>query len=254
MYQIVLTTLLLVPLGASAQVGTVRYTHTYPVLYSHYYAYRDATSDMYGDEFVAPPTHATVSRSMVFDTAASLMYPTDKPYVELGDRKIHEGEEHNDTVYVNLSSGAYTESRAINWGVYLVSDQQPAIPWRLEDEERVYLDRRVMKATAVVDSAAIEAWFTPEVPIPAGPGLYGGLPGLILMVTNMASGEVYAADSLVMGVLARTVVPPTGGRKTSDKEYRRIRDAEIAEDRRLWEWQLRLIEEGKVVILKRRGQ
>ena len=239
---------MLAPFGASAQVGTVRYTHTYPVLYSHHFAYIKVTNQAVDKEFVAPATHATVSRSMVFDATASLMYPTDKPHVEPEDRRVSEGEEAIDTTYVNFGSGTYTESRVIG-GVYLVGDQQPAIPWRLDGEERIYLGLRVMKATAVVDSAVVEAWFTPEIPIPAGPGLYGGLPGLILMVTNAADGEVYAAESLEMDVLARAIVPPTRGRKVSDKGYRRIKEAEMEEDRRIWENQLRRIEEGKVRII-----
>lgn len=254
MRRIILTLLILTPLGASAQVGTVRYTHTYPVLYSEHFAYRAATSEAFGVEFVAPATHATVSRSMAFKTTASLLYPTDKAHVEPGDRRVSEGKEAIDTTYVDLSAGTYTESRVIGMGVYLVNDEQLAIPWRLDGAERVYLGLRVMKATAEVDSAIVEAWFTPEIPIPAGPGLYGGLPGLILMVTNTTSGEVYAAESLDMDVLSRTIVPPTRGRKVSDQRYRRAKAAEMAEDRRIWDEELRLIEEGRIRIVKRDGE
>ena len=169
MRQIILSALMLAPFGASAQVGTVRYTHTYPVLYSHHFAYIKVTNQAVDKEFVAPATHATVSRSMVFDATASLMYPTDKPHVEPEDRRVSEGEEAIDTTYVNFGSGTYTESRVIG-GVYLVGDQQPAIPWRLDGEERIYLGLRVMKATAVVDSAVVEAWFTPYRPDPGWPG------------------------------------------------------------------------------------
>ncbi len=255
MRHIVLTALLLVPFAASAQVGSVRYTHTYPVLYSHYFSYIAVAHQSMGEELAAPATHATVSRSMVFDATASLMYPTDKPHVEPGDRPAREGQEHIDTTYVDFGSGMYTESRVIDWReISLVSDQQPAIPWRLDGKERVYLGRRVMKATAVVDSAVVEAWFTPEIPIPAGPGLYGGLPGLILMVTNAASGEVYAAESLDMDVLPRAIAPPTRGRNMSDERYRRLRAREIADDRRRYEEDIRQINEGVHIFVKRGGQ
>ena len=254
MRQIVLIALMLVPLGALAQVGTVRYTHTYPVLYSRYFAFRSVTSRALDEEFVGPSPHATVSRSMVFDTTASLMYPTDKPAVEPKDRRASEGKEHIDTTYVDFGGGTFAESRVIGGDIYLVSDRQPAILWRLEGEERVYLDHRVMKATAVVDSAVVEAWFTPEIPIPAGPGLYGGLPGLILMVTNPASGEVYAADSLTTGIPSRAIEPPTRGLEVSDNRYRRARVEEMAKDRRMWDEQIRLIEEGKVKVVRQRGQ
>ncbi len=254
MRHIILISLMLAPFSAYAQMGTVHYTHTYAVLHSHYFVYRALTAEAFGSKPLSPETHATVSRSMVFGAAASLMYPTDKPHVEPEDRKVSGGVEYIDTTYVDFGGRTYTESRVIGAEIYLVSDELPAIPWRLENEERIYLGLRVMKATTEVDSAAVEAWFTPEIPIPAGPGLYGGLPGLILMVTNAASGEVYAADSLEMNMLFRAIEPPTRGRKASDRKYRRAKAAEIAEDRRVWEQSLRDIEEGKVQIIRRRGQ
>ena len=251
---LILIVLSLVPYAASAQKGTVRYNHTYPVLYSHYFVYKATASEAYGTEFVKPATHATVSRSMVFDATTSLMYPTDKSHIEPGDRRFSDGEEEIDTTYVNFRSSMYTESRVLGMDVYLVSDETPVIPWRLGGGERVYLGLRVEKATAVVDSTEVEAWFTPEIPIPAGPGRYGGLPGLILMVTNAASGEVYAADSLLIDELARGIVPPVRGQKVSDRKYRRTKKAVMDEDRRLYEQELRDIREGKITILKPSGQ
>lgn len=255
MHRIILIALMLIPFVASAQVGTVRYTHTYPLLHGRsFFAYEALSHEKAGLEFVAPETHATISRSMVFDTNASLMYTTDREHAEPGHRKVSEGSEHIDTTYVDFDGGVFVESRVLNVDIYLVSDQQPAIPWQLESEERSYLGFHVMKATAVVDSASIEAWFTPEIPIPAGPGLYSGLPGLILMVTNAAEGEVYAAEVVDMGELARAITPPTRGATLSDKDYHRTKAAEIAEEDRNWNKLIRDIEEGRIIFIKRGGQ
>lgn len=253
MIKVSLIALSLVPLSALAQTGSIRYTHTRPVLYSHYYAYQAYARERAGVEFIEPAPHATISRTMVFDTTASLTYPTNELHVEPLDRRVDEGEEHVDTTYVSFVDGTYMESRAIGEDIYLVSGQESAIPWRLEGEERVYLGLRAVRATAEVDSATVEAWFTPEIPVSAGPGLYGGLPGLILMVTHTGSGEVYAANDLKVGVLSRSIVPPVRGRKVSDEEYQRIKTAQINQDRSFWEGEMRLIEEGKAII-KRRGQ
>lgn len=254
MRQIILIAVMLVPFGASAQMGTVHYTHTYPVLYSHYFEYSAARSELVGTEFVKPPMYATVSRSMVFDKTASLMYPTDKSHIEPEDRKVSQGEEEVDTTYVDFRLRTYMESRVLGMDVYLVSDENPPIPWRLDGEERVYLGLRVEKAVAVLDSTEIEAWFTPEIPIPAGPGLFGGLPGLILMVTNAASGEVYAAESLLMDELARAIVQPVRGREVSDGKYIRTKKAVMDEDRRRYEQELRDIREGRITLLRPPGQ
>lgn len=246
--------LALLPFGATAQQGTVHYSHTYPVVYSHYFALRAVVSEASGKEFTAPATHSTLSRTMVYDATASLMYPTDKAHVEPEDLRFSDGEEHVDTTYVSMIDGRYVESRVVGMDVYRVRDQTPAIPWRLANEERVFLGHPVMKAVAAVDSAEIEAWYAPEIPIPGGPGKYGGLPGLILIVINSPSGEVYAADSLQMDVLARPIKPPVRGRTVSDRRYERIKRAVMDEDRRIYERELRDIREGRMIVVPRSGQ
>lgn len=66
-----------------------------------------------------------------------------------------------------------------------------------------------MKATSESEHGSIEGWFTTDIPVQAGPGLFHGLPSLILMVTNASSGEVYAAEEIDTKV-APTLIIPTG--------------------------------------------
>lgn len=254
MRQVILVMLMLTPFVAAAQVGSVRYSHTYPVMYTRYFAYEAFAREAAGLEPRVLETHATISRSLVFDTAASLMYPTDKEHAEPGEIIRTEGREHIDTTYVDYGSDTFVESRVLGTQIYLVSDKLPTVRWQLESEERVYLGFRVMKATAVVDSTSIEAWFTPDIPIPAGPGLYGGLPGLILMVTNAVDGEVYAAEAIDLDEFARVIVPPTRGRTLSNEDYLQARTADILEDERRANKRIRDIEEGRVIIIRRGEQ
>lgn len=254
---VLLAALWLVPCSAAAQVGTVQYAHTYPLLHSHYSVYRAVTSSLQDMEYVAPPSHATEARSLVFDSVASLMYPLDKEHLEPEHRPSSGGVEHIDTTFVRFEDASFVETRVLPFVVsYLgrVRGNLPDFGWHLDGEERTYLGFRVMKATAKVDTAHIEAWFTPDIPVPAGPGLYGGLPGLILMVTNSTIGEVYAAESVTMDVLARAVMQPTRGSEVSEREYARTKVESIEGDRRFWESQLREIEEGKQVWIKRGSQ
>ena len=206
-------------------------------------------SEAVGDEFQEPPEFVTVSRTLVFDSVSTLMYPTSKPAVEPKDRRLHEGMEHIDTTFVNLNRAEYRESRAFQGKLYLAEDNTHDLGWYLTGEEREYLGYRVMKATAELNSAQVEAWFAPEVPIRGGPGLYGGLPGLILMVTT-TDGEAYAADSLAFGELNRVILPPTRGQVVDDAGYHRIRAAELAESRARIEKDVRDIREGRIGVRK----
>ena len=224
---------------APPEMGLVRYMHTYPVVYGGLVQFRTALNENLGHTFDIPKSHATLSRNLVFDTRASLMYPTDKPHVEPGDRRMDEGIETIDTTYIEFDSGRYTEFRIADWErPSLVVDERPLIPWQLSGEEREYLGFRVVKATAEIDEAVIEAWFAPEIPIPAGPGLFGGLPGLILLLTNTSAGEAYAAEEVELGIQPRPIVPPTRGSTITDKQYHRIKARILGEYKRDYEERL----------------
>ena len=232
----------LLPAIASAQQGSVRYTHSYTGLEFP----TDQISDLVVELGIAPaedfpphPTELSIVRVLEFDPSSSLMYPDVGMSYEPAERTAdgtEVGWEFVDTTYVDLDSNTFVESRKFYESKYLVKAERPSVSWQLTSDERTYLDYRVMKATAVVDSAVVEAWFTPEIPVSAGPGLYGGLPGLILMVTNAARGEVYAAEAIDLGVvpsIQRT--QPTVGREISLDKYDQRVAWEIAENQRLWE-------------------
>ncbi|MDE2956811.1 MAG: GLPGLI family protein [Bacteroidota bacterium] len=225
----------------SAQVGTVRYEHDYPLVLSRMFAFQAYAAEQAGRDAEEPADRATVLRTLVFDSTASLMFPTDKPHIEPDDRLIADGEEEIDTTHVSFADGSYTESRVL-WGdIYLITDHRRAIPWRLVGGERQLLGHQVFKAEAVADSGRVEAWYTPAIPLPAGPGHYGGLPGLILMVTNSGSGESYVVQSLEQGLMDRAIEPPVRGRPLSDEAYRKRKAAEIEEDRRFWDMHRRTL-------------
>ncbi len=222
----------------------MRYSHTAPILYGAPDPILEAIAAEDGTEYSQGPSHVTVPRMLVFDSSSSLMYPAINQIVVPGDRPEWE---YIDTTYVNFANGTYKESREFNADTYLVDGEQPVVSWRLPSEERIYLGHRIMKATAAVDSAVIEAWFAPEISVPAGPGLYGGLPGLILLVTNVTTGEVYAAESVNLGDLPQ-ITAPTSGHVVSDDKYDQIKRAELAADKRFQSRMRRNIEEGRVRI------
>ena len=244
---LILIVISLIPYAASAQKGTVRYDHTYSMLYHPQVTFDEFFKSVVNVEFEPPPVNVTVARNLIFDASHSLMYRTSGAGLGVppGDRRVRDGMEHIDTTYVNFDDSSFIESRAYHGMLYLVEGERPEIPWRLGNEERLYLGYRVMKATAELDSSYVEAWYTPEIPVPAGPGMYGGLPGLILMVTNASVGEVYAADSLTLDVLSKTIVAPTQGRAMSHGNYQRVRASIFSDAQRFWGEARREIEEGE---------
>lgn len=250
MHRIVLLAFTLIPLVASAQQGVVRYSHTYPLLALS----TDQITEHFveqgifdAEDFSPDPTHVTIARSLAFGSSSSLIYPAEEKFFEAGERTedgLDWGWDFVDTTYVDHDNGTYVESRNLIDYKYLVKDELSSMSWQLVGKERTYLGYRVMKATAVVDSAVVEAWFTPEIPVPVGPGLYGGLPGLILMVTNAAIGEVYAADSIDLDAPSFPLMPPTAGREVSSDEYDQQVASVVAENEREWQKVKEALEES----------
>ena len=60
----------------------------------------------------------------------------------------------------------------------------PKQQWTLKDEQQVIHGYRCQKATCHWRGRDYEAWFTTEIPIQRGPWKFGGLPGLIVKISD----------------------------------------------------------------------
>ncbi len=130
--------------------------------------------------------------------------------------------------YVNFEEGTYVEERSILNKSFLVTEDVEPLAWKLSGGERSFLGHRILKATATRDTVAIEAWFTPEIPVPAGPELYGGLPGLILVLNLDEDRITYTATSIDLESTPE-VVRPTNGDEVSAEEFARIAEEKAKE-------------------------
>lgn len=125
--------------------------------------------------------------------------------------------------YTNSADATSLEAREFMGRTFLISDDQSTVAWKLAGEEREFLGYMVQKATADPGGIPVEAWFTPQIPVSSGPGGYGGLPGMILML-NVGDGQtVYSAAEVdLTGVAEGTIVRPDDGRIVTRAEYEEI--------------------------------
>jgi GLPGLI family protein len=125
--------------------------------------------------------------------------------------------------YVSFEDRSMEEAREFMGRTFLLSGMRPDYAWSLSGEQREFLGYVVQKATSEHDGARIEAWFTMEIPVEAGPGPYGGLPGVILLVSVNDGHTVYAATDVdLSGLGDYTLAPPDDGDAVSPEEYERI--------------------------------
>ena len=202
------------------------------------------------------PTESTAALELAFDGTRSLMRRLDEngeprgPRARDGDRmdrralgmlmRMRQGsasrsdQENIREAYVDFSSGATTEIRDFMGRTFLIKGERPAYQWKLGSEQREFLGFMVQKATATLDGRDVEAWFTPQIPVQAGPGEFGGLPGLILVLTVDEGHTVYSATEVDLAELADgSIAPPAEGEEVSREEYERIVAEKIEELRTL---------------------
>ncbi|WP_425153862.1 GLPGLI family protein [Candidatus Palauibacter sp.] len=136
--------------------------------------------------------------------------------------------------YVDFASGAVAETREFMGRTFLIRGERPTYQWRLGSEQREFLGFMVQKATAVHDGSEIEAWFTPQIPVQAGPGEFGGLPGLILVLSRDSGHTLYSAIEVdLTGLGDDSIAPPEAGDMVSREEYEEIVAERIEELRTL---------------------
>ncbi len=88
----------------------------------------------------------------------------------------------------------------------------------------------VQEATAVHNGAEIEAWFTPQIPVQAGPADFGGLPGLILVLSVDGGHLLYSATEVNLEGLGDVeIAPPTEGDMVTREEYEALVAEKIEE-------------------------
>ena len=152
-------------------------------------------------------------------------------------RMVAQGQ--NDVIFCDFAGARKTEQREMLERKFIVADSIRRLSWILSSETKTILGHPCRKATAqragrrtqmtmengkierkeVADTATIIAWFTPDIPVPAGPEVQGQLPGLILALDINDGRIVYQATDLSPKADLTLIKEPTKGKKLSPDEY-----------------------------------
>ena len=110
---------------------------------------------------------------------------------------------------------------------YVIKDQLTNYNWILSRETKKFNGFDVKKATATVDSTKIiTAWYAPSIAVKDGPGMYNGLPGLILEL-EIKDSKNKSIESIKINAIEVKEVPtmkpfdqPKEKNVISEKEYK----------------------------------
>jgi GLPGLI family protein len=131
--------------------------------------------------------------------------------------------------YKNLATEKLVEQKEMFGKKFLIDDTLKVQGWKLGTDAMTILGYKCMKAT-LTDSVRmrgdsmtkrnITAWFTEDVPLSMGPGLYGSLPGLVLAV-DVNNGQMTSVAKKVefKKVKDEDIKAPSKGEKMTRKEF-----------------------------------
>jgi GLPGLI family protein len=218
MMRFLLPLLLLAPLAAGAQHGTVVYEETVRIEVE----LPPEMEHMRGQI----PRETSSRNQLLFDGQRSLMraLPEERQQLEAetgrrGMMRMRQMRMDSET-FTDREAGRQVESRNFLERTFLISSEPLNLPWRLTNERAEFLGYMAQKAVATTeDGAAVEAWFTPQIPVSAGPGRYGGLPGLILVLTVDDGRRSFVAREVSLDPLAEAIETPSRGREVTREEF-----------------------------------
>jgi hypothetical protein len=236
--------LLLLPVALSAQEGSIAFTHSVKVDFERPAEMRARFEARGGRGGRGLPTERVTQFVLLFNSTESLMKPVPRvaPAGRRGgggnfDRRGAAGatmrlqlnsasrtaQDEMVEAHTRYDEGRIVEARRLLGRSFIIADERPTYEWKLTSEQAEYLGHVVLKATAVQDSSAIEAWFTPQIPVQGGPATFGGLPGMILVVSIDDGREQYNATGISMsGVAEGVIVRPSDGDEVTREEYEEI--------------------------------
>ena len=134
--------------------------------------------------------------------------------------------------YIRFADGAMVEVHEFLGRTFRVRRERPALEWRLTGEQAEHQGFMVMRATTEHEGASVEAWFTPEIPVSGGPGPYGGLPGMILVVSlDGGESKFFATEIALDEPDQEPVAEPAEGDEMTPEEFARMVEEKIEEMR-----------------------
>ncbi len=127
---------------------------------------------------------------------------------------------------------------------YIIKGEIPKWKWKILGEIKEVAGYVCMKAETrdTIRNHKITAWFTDKILIPAGPGMYGGLPGLILETNINDGASIIEAESIALNVPQKIVKPKAKGKVIDYATYSDLISTYIKdciERRRNPYWELR---------------
>ena len=146
------------------------------------------------------------------------------------------GGQENSEYYTDFNSSETIDYIEFFGKEFLIKGEKKQIDWKITPDQKQVGSYLCMKAVHQDSTQTIEAWFTPMIPVSAGPEDYAGLPGLILRLDfDDGKRTITATDIQLKQIEEGIIVKPTKGKQMSKEKFEKLRDEKTAEREAEWE-------------------
>jgi GLPGLI family protein len=126
-------------------------------------------------------------------------------------------------VYMNYKNNLKIEQREFMSRTFLIKGEPAKDNWKLTANQKMVLNYPCQEAVQITEKDTISAWFTPVIPVSAGPGNYVNLPGLVLEVNIYNGKRVITAQNIDLKAIDKKLIAkPKKGKKVTNEEFEKI--------------------------------
>lgn len=124
------------------------------------------------------------------------------------------------SIYLDFNSNTSVSQENILDRTFIIKDSIKTYNWNITSVRKTILGEECIKAVLKEDSDII-AYFTPDIPVNAGPAGYFGLPGLILQLNTRS--KQYLMQEIKNSTKELSIEIPTKGKEITMKEFETLK-------------------------------
>ena len=140
------------------------------------------------------------------------------------------GSKSSNSVYTDIANNSTLSSEDLFGKMFLVNGTTKSFDWKVTGKQKQVGSYLCMEAVHSDSLQTIEVWFTPMIPVHAGPNSYAGLPGMILHV-DINEGErlLTAIDVKLKALEEGSIVQPTEGKPINEEDFNALKKEKMDE-------------------------
>lgn len=147
--------------------------------------------------------------------------PKETLYTPIADENDQFSRSNEYILYTNVEKSRICNLIRTMGKLYVIEDSLPKVKWKVTNAMKKVCGHICMSAiyTDTLKNVEATAWFALDLPLPYGPDIYTGLPGLVLEVDLCNGTKVYTAKKITLTDEFPDIDKPKYKKKTSKVNY-----------------------------------